>query len=86
MFLSLQTEEEVEKGEGLSDDELPPDVDLSDPFFAEELTGGGNHMSRLMVLVFFFVFFISSVALTLNFPCWNPDELLHPGCSQPERK
>lgn len=45
LFLPLQTEEEVEGEEGLSDDELPPDVDLSDPFFAEELAGGGNHTS-----------------------------------------
>lgn len=26
----------------LSDDELPPDVDLSDPFFAEELAATGG--------------------------------------------
>lgn len=44
MFLPLQTDEEVE--EDLSDDELPPDVDLSDPFFAEELAGAGDHMAR----------------------------------------
>lgn len=43
LFLPLQTEEEVE--EDLSDDELPPDVDLSDPFFAEELAGGGNDVT-----------------------------------------
>ncbi|XP_075904889.1 ESF1 homolog [Nelusetta ayraudi] len=35
-----RTDEEVEEEEeDLSDDELPPDVDLSDPFFAEELAG-----------------------------------------------
>ena len=28
--------------EELSDDELPPDVDLSDPFFAEELAATGD--------------------------------------------
>lgn len=46
MFLPLQTDEEVEEEEDLSDDELPPDVDLSDPFFAEELAGAGDHMAH----------------------------------------
>lgn len=45
LFLPMQTEEEVEVEEDLSDDELPPDVELSDPFFAEELAGGGNDVT-----------------------------------------
>uniref|UniRef100_A0A3Q3GE65 ESF1, nucleolar pre-rRNA processing protein, homolog (S. cerevisiae) n=1 Tax=Labrus bergylta TaxID=56723 RepID=A0A3Q3GE65_9LABR len=32
----------------LSEDELPPDVDLSDPFFAEELAASGNQYFQLI--------------------------------------
>lgn len=32
----------MEEDKELSDDELPPDVDLSDPFFAEELAATGD--------------------------------------------
>lgn len=31
-----------ESDEELSDDELPADVDLTDPFFAEELAAAGD--------------------------------------------
>uniref|UniRef100_A0A3Q3N5S3 ESF1, nucleolar pre-rRNA processing protein, homolog (S. cerevisiae) n=1 Tax=Labrus bergylta TaxID=56723 RepID=A0A3Q3N5S3_9LABR len=34
----------------LSEDELPPDVDLSDPFFAEELAASGNQYFQLISL------------------------------------
>lgn len=36
------SQEGAESDEDLSDDELPPDVDLSDPFFAEELNATGT--------------------------------------------
>lgn len=70
----MQTEEEAEVEEDLSDDELPPDVDLSDPFFAEELAGGGNHVtftpdqSECMSLQAsgFFLFWSSVTSVVLN--------------------
>ena len=43
MFLILQSEAHAaEHGEVFSDDELPPGVDLSDPYFAEELKDSGK--------------------------------------------
>ncbi|XP_010788738.1 ESF1 homolog [Notothenia coriiceps] len=35
-----------EEEEALSDDELPPDVDLNDPFFAEELNAAASRRRR----------------------------------------
>lgn len=32
----------------ISDDELPPDVDLSDPFFAEELGAAGERFKKTL--------------------------------------
>ncbi len=37
-----------QKEEELSEDELPPDVDLNDPFFAEELAATGNQYCKFI--------------------------------------
>ncbi|XP_062865978.1 ESF1 homolog [Trichomycterus rosablanca] len=35
-------EDDADDADGISDDELPPDVDLNDPFFSEELDGASG--------------------------------------------
>lgn len=65
LFFLYQTTGEEE----LSDDELPPDVDLSDPFFAEELgtTGDDQSCQSLSGLVSHssvFVFFDRATSLS----------------------
>lgn len=43
-------EAEVQDETAISDDELPPDVDLDDPFFSEEL-GGATGQSQLFLVL-----------------------------------